>query len=62
MGFSQHSGMVIVCDGSDDAAERIARVLTNDPAPGVMRHADAGYESAIDCARQQGLNLPGVTS
>jgi urocanate hydratase len=58
MGFSQHSGMVIVCDGTDEAAERIARVLHNDPATGVMRHADAGYEIAIDCANEQGLNLP----
>ncbi|MGH8434553.1 MAG: urocanate hydratase, partial [Pseudomonas sp.] len=58
MGFSQHSGMVIVADGSADAAARIARVLHNDPATGVMRHADAGYEIAIDCAREQGLNLP----
>ena len=58
MGFSQHSGMVIVCDGTDEAAARIARVLTNDPGTGVMRHADAGYPIAIDCAREQGLNLP----
>lgn len=58
MGFSQHSGMVIVCDGTDEAAERIARVLHNDPATGVMRHADAGYDIAIECAQQQGLNLP----
>ena len=58
MGFAQHAGLVIVCDGSDAAARRIARVLTNDPATGVMRHADAGYQTAIDCARQQGLNLP----
>src|SRR5690606_5821051 len=58
MGFSQHSGMVIVCDGTDEAAARIARVLHNDPATGVMRHADAGYEIAIDCAKEQGLNLP----
>ncbi|NMY77028.1 urocanate hydratase, partial [Pseudomonas sp. WS 5071] len=58
MGFSQHSGMVIVCDGTDEAAERIARVLHNDPATGVMRHADAGYDIAIDCANEQGLNLP----
>ena len=58
MGFSQHAGMVIVCDGSDDAARRIERVLTNDPASGVMRHADAGYAEAIDCAREHGLNLP----
>ena len=61
MGFSQHSGMVICADGTADADERLARVLWNDPATGVMRHADAGYEDAIDCARQQGLNLPGVT-
>jgi urocanate hydratase len=58
MGFSQHAGMVIVCDGSDAAAKRIERVLWNDPATGVMRHADAGYQIAIDCAREQGLNLP----
>ena len=58
MGFSQHSGMVIVCDGTDEAAVRIARVLHNDPATGVMRHADAGYDIAIDCAQEQGLNLP----
>lgn len=58
MGFSQHAGLVICCDGSDDAAARIGRVLWNDPATGVMRHADAGYDSAIDCAREQGLNLP----
>jgi urocanate hydratase len=60
MGFSQHSGMVICCDGTEDAARRIGRVLWNDPATGVMRHADAGYESAIDCARENGLNLPGI--
>ena len=60
MGYSQHSGMVIVCDGSDDAAERLGRVLWNDPATGVMRHADAGYDIAIDCARENGLNLPGI--
>ncbi|MCP5083463.1 MAG: urocanate hydratase [Alphaproteobacteria bacterium] len=58
IGFSQHSGMVICCDGSDDAARRIERVLWNDPATGVMRHADAGYEIAVDCANEQGLNLP----
>ncbi|MEP7706155.1 urocanate hydratase [Paraglaciecola sp. 25GB23A] len=58
MGFSQHSGMVIVCDGTDDAAARIARVLHNDPATGVMRHADAGYDIAKDCARQHHLDLP----
>ncbi|MCF6328320.1 MAG: urocanate hydratase, partial [Henriciella sp.] len=60
MGFSQHSGMVICADGSADADERIARVLWNDPASGVMRHADAGYETAIDCAREFDLNLPGI--
>ncbi|RDD61324.1 urocanate hydratase [Ferruginivarius sediminum] len=58
MGFSQHSGMVIVCDGSDAAAKRIERVLTNDPATGVMRHADAGYDEAKACAREFGLKLP----
>ncbi|MEP9397903.1 urocanate hydratase [Mesorhizobium sp. KR2-14] len=60
MGFSQHSGMVIVCDGTEDAARRLERVLWNDPATGVMRHADAGYDIAIDCAREHGLNLPGI--
>ncbi len=58
MGYSQHAGVVIVCDGSDAAARRIERVLWNDPATGVMRHADAGYDEAIACARAQGLNLP----
>ncbi len=58
MGYSQHAGVVIVCDGSAAAAKRIRRVLWNDPGTGVMRHADAGYQIAIDCARQQGLNLP----
>jgi len=61
MGYSQHSGMVIVADGSDEAAERLGRVLWNDPATGVMRHADAGYEEAIACAREQGLDLPAIT-
>jgi urocanate hydratase len=60
MGFSQHAGVVIVCDGTEAAAARIARVLRNDPATGVMRHADAGYELAIACAREQGLDLPSV--
>jgi len=58
MGYSQHAGVVIVCDGTPAAARRIERVLWNDPATGVMRHADAGYEIAIECAREQGLNLP----
>jgi urocanate hydratase len=60
MGFSQHAGVVIVCDGTDAAAARLARVLRNDPGTGVMRHADAGYELAIACAREQGLDLPSV--
>jgi urocanate hydratase len=58
MGYSQHAGVVIVCDGSEAAGRRIARVLWNDPATGVMRHADAGYEIAIECAHAQGLKLP----
>ena len=61
MGYSQHSGVVIVCDGTDAAAKRIERVLWNDPGTGVMRHADAGYEEAIACAKEQGLNLPMVS-
>ena len=60
MGFSQHSGMVIVADGTEDAARRIGNVLWNDPATGVMRHADAGYEIALDNARENGLRLPGI--
>jgi urocanate hydratase len=60
MGYSQHAGMVIVADGTDDAARRLERVLWNDPGTGVMRHADAGYEDAIDCARAQELDLPMV--
>ncbi len=58
MGYSQHSGVVIVCDGTEAADKRIARVLWNDPATGVMRHADAGYDIAVASAREQGLNLP----
>ena len=58
MGFSQHAGMVIVADGTPDAARRLARVLWNDPATGVMRHADAGYADAIESARTHDLNLP----
>ncbi|WP_426661134.1 urocanate hydratase [Rhodanobacter aciditrophus] len=58
MGYSQHAGVVIVCDGSAEADKRIARVLWNDPGTGVMRHADAGYEVAVECAREQGLKLP----
>ena len=58
IGFSQHSGMVIVCDGTPEAARRIERVLWNDPATGVMRHADAGYDDAIACAKEHHLDLP----
>ncbi|HEX4765170.1 MAG TPA: urocanate hydratase [Lichenihabitans sp.] len=60
MGFSQHAGMVIVADGTPEAARRIERVLWNDPATGVMRHADAGYDDAIACAREKQLDLPGI--
>ncbi|MFN4024194.1 MAG: urocanate hydratase [Hyphomonas sp.] len=60
MGYSQHAGMVICCDGTEAAARRIERVLWNDPASGVMRHADAGYDIAIDCAREYGLDLPSL--
>ena len=58
IGYSQHAGMVIVCDGTPEASERLERVLWNDPATGVMRHADAGYDEAVACAHEQGLNLP----
>ena len=60
MGYSQHAGMVVVADGTEAAAKRIRRVLWNDPASGVMRHADAGYDIAIACARDKGLDLPGI--
>ena len=60
MGYSQHAGMVICCDGTEEASRRIERVLWNDPATGVMRHADAGYDDAIACARQHRLDLPGI--
>jgi urocanate hydratase len=60
IGYSQHAGMVVVCDGTPEAARRIERVLWNDPASGVMRHADAGYDTAIDCARAFALDLPGL--
>ncbi|BCS89815.1 urocanate hydratase [Pseudodesulfovibrio sediminis] len=58
MGYAQHAGLVMLCDGTEEADEKIKRVLWNDPATGVMRHADAGYESAVDCAKEKGLNLP----
>jgi len=60
MGFSQHAGMVVVADGTPEAARRLERVLWNDPATGVMRHADAGYADALDCAREKGLRLPAI--
>jgi urocanate hydratase len=60
MGFSQHAGMVVCCDGTEAAARRIERVLWNDPATGVMRHADAGYDEAVACARAFGLDLPSL--
>ncbi|HKA25461.1 MAG TPA: urocanate hydratase [Candidatus Eisenbacteria bacterium] len=62
MGLSIHAGMVSVADGTPEAAQRLARVLTNDPGSGVMRHADAGYPEALACAREKGLKIPGVTS
>jgi urocanate hydratase len=61
IGYSQHAGMVIVADGTSDAARRLERVLWNDPASGVMRHADAGYDSAIECAKTHGLKLPSLS-
>ena len=60
IGNSIHAGMVVVADGTDAQAERLKRVLTTDPGTGVMRHADAGYEAAVACAREQGLKLPMV--
>jgi urocanate hydratase len=62
MGYSQHAGVVIVADGTPEAAARLERVLWNDPGTGVMRHADAGYDIAVDCAREQGMDLPSVES
>ncbi len=61
MGYSQHAGQVIVADGTPEAEARLQRVLTNDPGTGVMRHAHAGYDEALECARQRGLKLPGLT-
>jgi urocanate hydratase len=61
IGYSQHAGMVVVCDGTPEAARRIERVLWNDPATGVMRHADAGYDIALDAAARHGLDLPGIS-
>jgi urocanate hydratase len=61
MGYSQHAGVVIVADGTAEASEKLGRVLFNDPATGVMRHADAGYDLALHCAQRNGLNLPMLT-
>ncbi|MDP9295355.1 MAG: urocanate hydratase, partial [Actinomycetota bacterium] len=58
IGYSLHAGMVVVADGSDQAAERLERVLTTDPGTGVVRHADAGYERALEVARERGVRLP----
>jgi urocanate hydratase len=60
IGYSLHAGMVVVADGSDDAAQRLERVLTSDPATGVIRHVDAGYEEAIHCAEERGVQVPGL--
>jgi urocanate hydratase len=61
IGYSIHAGMVVVADGTAEAARRLARVLTTDPGTGIMRHADAGYPEAIEAARRHGIRLPGVT-
>jgi len=58
IGYSIHAGQVIVADGTPEAAERLSRVLTNDPGTGVMRHVDAGYEEAMECAHEQGVKVP----
>jgi urocanate hydratase len=60
IGYSQHAGMVIVADGTPEASKRLERVLWNDPATGVIRHADAGYDIAVDCAREKGLMMPSL--
>jgi urocanate hydratase len=60
IGYSQHAGMVIVADGTPEASKRLERVLWNDPATGVIRHADAGYNIAIDCAKEKGLKMPSL--
>ena len=62
IGYSIHSGQVIVADGTEAAAKRIQRVLTSDPAMGVLRHADAGYDEAISCAKERGVRVPGLTA
>ena len=62
MGYSLHAGMVIVADGTEEADRRLARVLQSDPGMGVIRHADAGYELAVDVAKERGVDIPGITS
>ncbi|MEK7371454.1 MAG: urocanate hydratase, partial [candidate division NC10 bacterium] len=62
IGYSIHAGMVVVADGTAEAARRLERVLTSDPGTGIMRHADAGYEEAIAAARRHGIKLPGITT
>ncbi len=62
MGYALHAGMVIVADGTDEAAERLECVLTSDPGMGIARHADAGYDLATEVAEQRGVDLPGITS
>jgi urocanate hydratase len=62
IGYSLHAGMVIVADGTDEAEERLARVLQGDPGMGVIRHVDAGYEKACDVAKSRGVKIPGVTA
>jgi urocanate hydratase len=62
IGYSLHAGMVVVADGTKDAARRLARVLTTDPGTGIMRHADAGYPEALDAARRHQLDLPGIAA
>ena len=62
IGYSLHAGQVIVADGTDAAAKRISRVLTSDPGMGVLRHADAGYEEAVTCAKERGVKIPGLTA
>ena len=62
IGYSMHAGQVLVADGTDAAAQRISRVLTSDPAMGILRHVDAGYDEAVVCAKERGVRIPGVTA
>jgi len=61
IGYSLHAGMVVVCDGTPEADERLKRVLTSDPGMGVVRHVDAGYEEAVQCAKERDVHVPGLT-